>query len=674
MASNAWKWWLATLGATVFVTLVAMGMLYFEGHAAIAEIVGITVAAAAWLMAAGAIFSYARPEWPAWWTNFALIYGAKVLGAGALFFMDFTPAATLVLVGGTVLELTIIWWAVAEHRTLRLGAMVLFGGCYAATIAWFLTLIERQDLGLLVLGAAGLLAAYAMALWLARTLLIGANPVIGIARTVMDEAIRMRVGLIIIVALAIILVELVRVPADDRLDFQITRLLTSSLMWMSMLLGVLMLLLGCSTIGRDMDQKHIFLTMTKPVSRPAYLAGKWLGLVVLSAVLVAVSGLAIWVLAEATMHRHDGDAAAYEQARREVLTARKEVLPEPRSPERIEQQVERILEQRRREREARGEGPLTERDREEARQSAITAWHTIGPQNRETFIFTGLERARERGESVYLRMKPRRSQVPQADDDSVAFEMRINDRPYLVQAPGAPRGMTTPVIQTKDDAYREFFIPAERISEGGRLEVELLNISPTYGPQAFGDLRFDPGEGMVLLSPAGSFEGNLARAMVILWLQMGLLAAIALMSASFLSFQVALLLSGLVAAAGMAREYLNEALRYYPQPLPGLRDDFTGWFTESLGMIAETFANGAAGEGLNLVVRMVITLMGKFVATVMPSLGAFSPIGEVSSGRLVSTMGVAEAALWLWLIWGGVCAVIALFAFGRRELARITVA
>ncbi len=673
MPGNAWKLWLASLGATLLVALVAVLMLHFEGRGDIAGIVTMGAVTAAGLMAAGAVFAAARSQWGAWWTNFTLVYIAKVLGAGTLFFMDFAPAATLVLVGGAVLELAIIWWAVGEYRTLRLVAMTLFGGAYAAAVGYLLHLLEREDLALLVIGAAALLGAYALGLWLARLALVGGRPIIGIARTVLDEAVRMRVGLIIIIALAVVLVELVRVPADDRLDYQLTRLLTSSLTWMSLLLGVMTLLLGCSTIGRDLDQKHIYLTMTKPVSRPAYLAGKWLGLAVLTAVLVAISGLAIWVLAEVTMNRFPAGSEDRQQARREVLTARAEVLPQPHDPAWLEGQVQRILETRQRERELRGEGPLTERDRDEARQSAITAWHTIGPQHRQRFIFTGLDQVRQRGDSVFLRLKPRRTRSPQIDDDSVTFQLRIDDRPFLVPPPGAPAGVAVPEVRTKNDAFREFTIPADRITAGGRLVVEILNTSDRDGPYAFGDLRFDPGEGLLLLSPAGSFEGNLARAMVILWLQLGLIAAIALMAASFLGFQVALLFSGLVAVAGLAREYLNEALRYYPQPLPGLRDNLGEWLSESMGMIGERFADGTLGEAVNLVVRMVITLLGKFVATVMPSLGAYSPISDVATGRLVSTATVAEAGLWLWVIWGGVCAVVALVAFGRRELARVTV-
>ncbi len=48
------------------------------------------------------------------------------------------------------------------------------------------------------------------------------------------------------------------------------------------------------TVSSELDEKQAFLTLTKPVSRAGYLAGKWLGIMGLNVLLLAVSGVGVF--------------------------------------------------------------------------------------------------------------------------------------------------------------------------------------------------------------------------------------------------------------------------------------------------------------------------------------------------------------------------------------------
>ena len=63
------------------------------------------------------------------------------------------------------------------------------------------------------------------------------------------------------------------------------------------LFGLLVvLLIGTSLVAKEIERRTIFNLLSRPISRPAYLVGKWLGLTGALWVVAGSLGLALWVL------------------------------------------------------------------------------------------------------------------------------------------------------------------------------------------------------------------------------------------------------------------------------------------------------------------------------------------------------------------------------------------
>jgi Cu-processing system permease protein len=59
---------------------------------------------------------------------------------------------------------------------------------------------------------------------------------------------------------------------------------------------LIVLLVGTSLVAKEIERRTIFNLLSRPISRPAYLVGKWLGLSGALWVVAGVLGLALWLL------------------------------------------------------------------------------------------------------------------------------------------------------------------------------------------------------------------------------------------------------------------------------------------------------------------------------------------------------------------------------------------
>ncbi len=85
---------------------------------------------------------------------------------------------------------------------------------------------------------------------------------------------------------------------------------------------------------------------------------------------------------------------------------------------------------------------------------------------------------------------------------------------------------------------------------------------------------FAPGEGLEIFYRVGGFGSNLTKALGVLWVRLGFLAALGLAAATFLSFPVACLFCFLMFFAAVGSEYLSESLSSYAS----IPRDEVGWW------------------------------------------------------------------------------------------------
>ena len=551
--------------------------------------------------------------------------------------------------------------------SLRIGGAALLVAL--VLVLWF---TGYRIAGFILGGVVGMALALSLGIGLIRLVLRPGLSVTGVARTLVDEAVRMKVALVFMVALLLLLPVLpFGLDSAERLDYRVQFFLTWSLTAVGVLLSLMTIFLACSTICFEIENRQVFLTLTKPVGRGTYLAGKWLGIVLLNAVLVGVAGGAVWGFAR-VLGMQPGVGLADEMAVTEqVLTARASVTPRPREAAGLQPLVEQRLAQLRAENPQQFEGGVTPEMLEQVRNQVRLGWLTVEPGNVNVYVFDGLTDRATLGQEVQLRVRPKASKP--TPNERLWLGVRINGRPWPQHSGGErPPG----IIEAINDAYHVVRIPTELVDAEGRLLIEIANFTPPDRTKPTADEQRPPsvsftateGEGIELRYKVGSFEGNLARAFTMLWLRLAFLAMLGLAAGTFLSFPVACLLALLVYVVAAGSGFIGESLASFGGSVAGKPD--------ALAIIAWPFAESVkhlAALDLWAFVKVWIKVVGVLFTSLVPSLGRYNPVPLVADGQVVSWDLLGRAAGNVGLLWTTAMGVLAWAIFRRRELAKVTV-
>lgn len=559
-----------------------------------------------------------------------------------------------------------------------------------------------------------------------RVALRAGHPILGVARTMLEEALRMGIALIFIVALLVLLVALPLVlGSEDRVTYMVQRFLTYSTGIVGVLLGLMTVLLAARSVSLEIASRQVQMTLTKPLSRYQYLLGKWLGIVLLNAVLLAVSGVAIYGFTMAIAKNpalNDFDRYAVD---REVLTARLARTPDPIDATWQDMYENVLAEKQGRDPEKFGEvgdpfSALSMMAQQEVIADTVSRFYTVDGGQSQDYKFSGLEdaaaaaeRAIQSGvkllreesgltikqaeayvntvvrrptedltqeaidkvstetydrmlrvlerEVIQLELTPKISPGP--ENDLVELTMRINNQPWpRPAAPGAPTPRQTMVTDTTN----EVAIPASLIAKDGTLVVtiEVPETKMDGFKQAY--LQFNPKDAQPeLYYRVGSFEGNLTRAMLVTWLKLSFLAMVGIVVGSLLSFPVAAMFGIVVFVAAAFSGVIDESLDAYAS---------VGKGAGTWDVVAGTFAKFTQklGEGdAYAAFKILIRLFGEGFMLLMPSFGSFATTEPLSTGVVIGWDMLTGAALKIGLIWTGAVGLIGVYLFSRKELAKV---
>lgn len=609
-------------------------------------------------------------RWTTWLIVWIVIAAASAGLAGLLWMQEASELARAVWFTGNVLWAGWLFFGLWRWRDML----------WVARVAWFVILTVAVAMVLQVAldagwrsFATGLGGAYLMAvgfvvgLMLIRLALSPGWAVTGVARTLIDEAVRMKVAVVFIVALVLLVPMLpVMMDGEQMLKYRLQTFLMWSTMATAVLLALMTVFLSVATITNEVSKRQIFLTLTKPVGRGQYLLGKWLGVALLNLLLVSVCGGGIYVFTMMLSQQPANDPADARAVQQEVLTARHAMSPTPADPGALRREFERQLE-RSRQHAPHQYGqpgapleatPQAQRDALERR--VMRQWRTLDSRERTTYVFSGLERARDLGPSVQFRLKPDAQRLEDEQRGFVYLFMVVNDRPYQ-QTPLHLAANTAHVLQ----------IPTEVI-EDGRLAITLYNVTLPDGrgrERGQGSVYFNPDDGLQLLYTVGSFETNLVRAMVLVWLHLCFLAALGLAAGSFLSFPSACLLSLTIYIAGAMTGYIRTSLDEYGF-LPGGAEMTP---IQKVFFVPQAIYGHAVHGQFNEAAKLVVRMCGEAAMALVPSLSWFDPTAHLADGLVITNDMVGQGVLWMGLIWGGVVALLGWVIFRRRELAQVTV-
>ncbi len=442
-------------------------------------------------------------------------------------------------------------------------------------------------------------------------------------------AVRFRLFIVVTVLLLGAVVGLPLLIKDDGTARGFTQIvLTYTLTAITGLLGLCTLWLACGTLARDIEECQMQVVATKPIARWQIWLGKWLGIMSLNAVLLAVSGTAVYVLLMVQARR----LPPQEQTilRNEVLVARGSVKP-VRADAEIERQTEELLQERLRK--IRVERADLNEVRRQVREQVKAAYQLVPPGfTRAWRLDFGLLRHLVGDRPLTLRVKFNSAEK----SPSGTFE-----GVWVIGEVQKTKLWRSDVLSLAPDTFHEIHIPSNFLDDNGVLTVNFIN-SPNNPA-----LLFPLDEGVEVLYPEGTFGLNFVRGVGIIFCWMAVLAAIGLAAASFLSFPVAAFV-----ALGMLTLVFSTT-------------------TMSSAVEEGTIANYNAEKGTKgySPADVVVIPMFKAILKVISLAKDFSPIDSLSTGRSITWAQLGFAFGQIVLLLGGIAAVFGIIVFTRRELA-----
>jgi ABC-type transport system involved in multi-copper enzyme maturation permease subunit len=403
-------------------------------------------------------------------------------------------------------------------------------------------------------------------------------------------------------------------------------------------LGMLTIFLSRS-LSDELVNRQIFLITTKPVPRWQFVLGKWVGMVVLNAVFLSFSGLAIYGMVHYIKYTHPPIDDVFDEAElnEEVLVARHAVkfqLPDFSRPAENEFQ-------RNREEGLYADSPDFDQEKELARlaKKYEARWRIIGPLELRTFEFENVLCERSPDKTVQIRYKTNISAY--APDEVFRAQWEFGD---------PLKGTPTYRLRTRHvvDRFHTMSVPADAVAPDHTLVAILHNQNPFPGePQFRNVIEIRPSEDVEALFVVGSFGGNLFRLLILMMSKLMFLAGVALLMTTVFSFPVACLTSFTVYILAGARSFITESIEFATNPYG---DD---WFIQAF---LQTFA-----------------FVFNALKWVVPDFGYFNAIEDLVNGRNVSLVWVLQAVGGLAVLKTAIMLGLAMLLFQRREVAEVSV-
>lgn len=421
---------------------------------------------------------------------------------------------------------------------------------------------------------------------------------------------------------------------------------TGGIFW---LIALLIILFSVATVTFDQRDRTIWQTMTKPVSPLSYVLGKWLGLAVLSAVLLSVCGAGVFLftgylraqpaLGERVAFVSRGEEEISEDRfilETQVLTARRTV--EARGAPIIEEAFEKNVREKVAAEMARlgdlsndpaerrfREQFLDEKIRSDLRKNVEASYRYIPPAQAQVYVFEGLQDARSSGRPLVFRFR-------------VDSGVNAPDATRVVSF--AFRGGEVVVRKLPPGQFSTFPILASAIDANGTVEVQIFNGDVTQDLINPEGISF-PKDGLQISFAVGTYRVNFLRVMAVLWVKLAFLAMVGVALGTFLSFPVATLVALTVFFAAEGAGFLTAALENF-------------WTEDA--------------QGQTMYFNTAVAFVAEWIAWAFRTYSDLRPTERLVEGKLLAWSEVAYGTMVLG-IWTVILYVSGVLVFARRELA-----
>ena len=499
--------------------------------------------------------------------------------------------------------------------------------------------LKYAELGLVIAAAAGSLFLVGRDVALRRG---GLRRTWAIARTTLREAVRTRTVAVMVVVLAIVIVGgPFLLHGAGTLADRIQLVLAYSMTAVGFLLSVLTVFLSTSTLSGDLREKRIETIATKPIPRSQVLLGKWVAVMTLNAALLVPSALVTYGLVRLVIGplSKAKDNTERTQLVNEVYTARHTIeplRPDAAIEEAITKEIARL----------RTEGEIDNKPFDEAafrrkwRKDLWMRYNTLPPGAATRYEFEDVRPASP-DQKLFLRYKL----VAVGPTDQPAGERPRVALGWIVNPGQASQWMPEAMSVVTVDQFHELAIPADLIGPDGRLSVACVNVSnDPYAPVRNVYAAFTTDKGITLLYVAGTFEGNFARAVLLVLVRLAFLSALSLAAAALLSFPVASMFVMFVFLCTL----LVDQFSAFSAPVAGTED-----------------------KPFYEVSSPVYRALFKAMSTAIPNLSRYDGSADLATGRLVSWGLVLNGLGRIVIIYGGVVMLLGCLYFRARELEQV---
>lgn len=453
------------------------------------------------------------------------------------------------------------------------------------------------------------------------------RPFLAVARLTIRAAFRYRLVIVLLCLLLGAVVVLPTVIKHDGTAQGFTQiLLTYTLGITTALLSMVTLWLACGTLARDVDECQMQVVATKPIARWQIWLGKWTGIMALNVMLLAAAAGAVFFLMQWRARQLPQEIQ--QALHSNVLTARavvKEPVPD------LDARVEELVRARLPDLQARGVD-VSEFRRQAAEVIKAREMSVTVPSDhlrRFRLDFRGAENSIQ-NQPVFVRVNFHTPELSAKRPYEIEVQVGPVDSP---QRRAVFRSLAA-------EAKHEIPVGTVVLDRDGYLTVDVANRSDT-------PLIFPVDGGFEVLYREGGFGLNYVRAGMVILCWLGLLAAIGLAAASFLSFPVAAFVATTILMLAMSTGTLKTVVE--DQTVLGFEHD--------------------TNRQLYPAVDAVMVPVFKLMLDTVNLAKQFSPIDSVSSGRSITWFEVGRAVLIVVGLMGGLCAAVGMVAFTRRELA-----
>ena len=462
-----------------------------------------------------------------------------------------------------------------------------------------------------------------------------------VARQMIAEGIRMKIALVFLILIGMVVLALpFSIEGDASLTGAVQSFMSYAFSATGVLLGMLTVFMSRS-LSDEFVHRQIFLVVSKPVSRWQFIVGKWLGITCLNGAFLLVAGLSVYGMVHYIQATHPpiDDYFDEKELDNEVLVARHPLrtrLPDFAKP--AEAEFEKNLEQ----------GLYTNVPdfdpaviKKQLAKKYEARWRIVPPNEMRVFEFENVLCDRSSGKFIQLRYKAEVTRYP--PDEILRAVWRFGDPLKDTPVYDAP-------VRHMVGRYHIIRVPADVVAEDRTLIVRFFNQNPFEGePQFANIMEFRKSDDPEVLFVVGSFEGNVARLLLLMMCKLMFLAAVGLLMTTLFSFPVACLTSFTVYVLAGARTFLTDAL---------------GFLSESGTPMFSSFKEFCA---------QLIGHLFTMIHWVVPNFGYYDAVETLVNGRNVGLVWVLQGIGELVLLKTVIVLGFAVLLFYRREVAEVSV-